>query len=295
MSELSKLKYYDVVEKAVEDAGKPLSEFTKENFIDLLFNKVGMSVSSFSNLKRTIIDVSKGDDNVKRVLAGVKYINVTHTDTYGSSYFKSYHDMMKYAKQAVQKTASERDSDVHIYDVTLASLTLAWYGILIDDCVNVKKNDVLETSELVLPSGDKIKICKEAYVFLTEYINSEGYFAFHGMERWKPYQPSTYLLRTDKSMQCTTQTIRSGISRYLSSPEKKVTYDSVYWSGVFSRIREYEEKNGRIYLPNQLNTEDRTAFMELMMTFVKDKVNSEYDVYSRYKLYKAYRKFFYNE
>lgn len=295
MSEYSELKFYDLVKEAEGSLGKPIREFTRKEYLDLLFDKVGVSISSYTALKKTIITMSDNDETVISTVNSIKYANVAHKDAYGSSYFKSYHDMMKVAREAAQKTSIERDCDVRIFDVTLATVTLAWYGVKINDCVTIRKRDVLSTSELVLPTGGTVALCKEAYVFLTDYINAEGYFSFRGMERWMPYQPSAFILRTGKSMQCSVQTIRTGISRYLQSEEKKITYDSVYWSGVFSRIHDYEKRHGRIYVPNPLNQEDRAEFMSLMSTLIGDRVNGDYDIYAKFKLYKAYRKFFYNE
>lgn len=283
-----------IIQNAEESAKKPIASFTKEEFLSLVFSRAELSATFFVNVRSYLCGLLPKDSPAYQAVSDIDYAALDHVDVFQKEFFPSYDAMLDEAISGVKKTSAVHQSDVHIYDVSLAALTLAWCGIPIYESVNIQKTMLNEQHPLLKTlSGQEIVIPDRAHEFLLSYILSDGYYINLAAKRWSNYVPSAYILRTHRSTQLNVTAIRVGISRNISPIKKRLTYDSVYWSGVFERMHQYEITHGRIKEPTHI-IQDRTAYIELLTSLFGEKKHSaEWQLFARYKQYRAYQRFFF--
>lgn len=284
-----------IVKQAEETAGKPCIEFSKEDFLSLIFDNAYISHAFFITLRRYLFDVLPKDSQAYQNVMNITYTSLNHTAVYQSEFFACYDDMIDYAASSVQKTADMRNSDVHVFDTTLAALSLAWCGIPIADSISLQKSALHEEKpQLLVRANVWQDIPERAHQFLLAYIQADGFFTRSDFRAWRPYVPSAFILRTDRSMQLNPTAIRVAITRNIPVGEKRITYDSIYWSGIFSRAHAYELQHGRIDDPSRKSQEDRKIYIQLLTKlFGESKHMYEWELFSRLKQYRAYQRFFF--
>ena len=283
-----------IVENAEHKAGKPCESFSREEWISLVFDRMGISRMSFFWMRAYLFEHLQ-DDKAKELVKRIDYADLNHTQVFEEEYFATYDDMMDYAQAGVAKTALKRSADVRVYDTTLAALTLAWLGFTIAEATNVQKDDLHPLlAKKKLPSGKYVPIPKRAYQLLSDYAQAVGVYERKNAVNVKPYKDTAYLLRTTRSEQLNPVAIRAGITRYIETAEKHITYDSTYWSGVFCRTHEYEQKYGELALPNRKNEPERNAFVAKLKVLLGEHFTSvDADLYARFNQYQAYKRAFY--
>lgn len=284
-----------IVKTAEEEAGKPCSEFSKEEFLSLIFDRAYISYSFYCALRQHLFALLPKASAAYQIVHSIVYTSLNHTSVYQREFFASYQDMMNYAQNGVKETARNRSGDVRVFDTTLAALILAWCGIQITDSISVKKSDVCkDRPQILLPSGEWMNIPKNAHKFLLSYIETDGFYTCSHDRVWQQYIPSVFLLRTNRSIQLNPTAIRVAISRNIPVKEKLVTYDSVYWSGVFCRVHAYEQKHGKIVEPARRFGEERDAYIDLLLRLFGERDQARVmQLFTRVRQYRAYQRFFY--
>ena len=283
-----------IVENAEKQSGKSCEQFTKEEWLSYVFDQISMSRMAFFWMRAYLYEHLQDEEAIKLVKK-IDYADLNHTQVLADEYFASYDDLMDYAQAGVAKTAKERSSDIRVYDTTLAALTLAWLGFPIADAVNVEKNDLHpQLPKIKTTAGKYVTIPKRAYDLLYSYSQAYGVHDRKNAVKITPYKETVFLLRTTRSSQLNPVAIRAGITRYVETAQKHVTYDSTYWSGIFSRTHEYELKYGEILFPDRLNEPERNAFVAKLKVLLGEHFSSvDADLYARFNQYKAYKRAFF--
>ena len=216
------------------------------------------------------------------------------TDVLETEYFDCLSALYGYVIDGVHHTAKERHADPRVFDTTIAAVTLAWIGFCIHDACHVLKDDLHTAHPLVRFQGGEYRpVQQRAWEFLCEYRDSVEFYTRRDMTALQPYVQSVYLLRTNRSMQLNPTAIRAAICRNIPQKEKHVTYDSVYWSGVFFRAFVFERERGDIKYPKRGDATERKNFVEITRALLGEHdTEKEYDLYSRYRQFCAYKRHF---
>lgn len=287
----------EVVEAAEQELGKSREDFTRDEWISFVFDRVRSSTSAYTLLRAYLFESLKTEE-ARAAVSTIAFSEVNHTAVLLSEYFATYNDLMDYVEDGVKQTAKERKADIHSFDITLVTVTLAWFGLTCEEARNVRKSDFL-TRVHILKVGDKrtIRLPDRAYTYIKDFIELPGFKVNNGNRQTLniiPLVDSPYLLRTQRSSQISMLSLKANITRHIKETTKRVTYDSVYWSGVFSRAYEYECKHGRVLPPsNRQNAPERDAWIAKIRTLMGDRFTpKDGSMILRYQQYQSYRRVF---
>lgn len=234
------------ISKIENEFGKPIEEFSKDEFLKLFENLNNAAYFGFTTYKKFILDYLKWmnenfeDNELPLKIEDLKSINfedIEKSEIYRKKYFGSFEEL----EDEMQKTMD--CSEQLDFSIIKALIYLAWFGVSKEDCSKILKEDVSNTNnEIYLRSLSKTVILPPKIMdFFREYKNAEGTEKFVGDRRcFVAYKASKYLLRTCKSETIPNPNIEVFLSEFsqIRPDGKKFTYTKIYWSGEFSRFYE---------------------------------------------------------
>ncbi len=294
------------IDEAERKANKPIEQFGYSDFVKYFFAYYKMSLfmytESRASLKAYLLHIQKENDidtrNALKALDSVSYSDLEHQDTLQNEFFKDFRTFFTYINQTIENDARLKDNDLRKYDTIVASLILAWCGIRIEDATEVLKESVDRASQIVMTqNGSKHVVPEDGIEFLHSYSCSDGYYKKNSKGKaFMKYKPSQYLLRNYKSEKLTPYTLLVRISTTFSEIEhdKRLYYDSVRWSGIFSRAYRYEWNNENItLLPKSASVEERKQYLAKLGTLFDEEYKSTNMAYVRLRQYQAYKEYFF--
>jgi len=188
--------------------------------------------------------------------------------------------------------------DTHKYEGVIADIYLAWYGVSIEEVVQIKKSDVSITSNIItLPLSNKtIEVDEGVMNHIREYKLSDGYITSRSDREGDvnmSYRESQYLFRSNKNEQLIGSNLRvylSNFTKYYAEfgGKKNFRHDKIMESGKFLQIVEYEKEYGK------LGSGDRDIFEEVFgEVYISDNVYSMNKFYFAFKEYQRFKKYYY--
>lgn len=221
---------------------KDLYEFDSSNFSDF-FREVTKSRSTFVNRKSLVKYYLKWcydngivrDYEVVRTLEGIQAQDIFKENVYKKYYFPNFMDLFTTIELKLKKS---NKADAILYSPAVVAVFLAWYGVKLPEVVGIKKTDIdFENAQIHLRDRDVyIKLGEQILPLIKLCIES------------KQYINSDYLIRAKKRERLTTVQLTPKISALLggmagdvSGTTKLISYNKVYWSGVF--VRAYKNEN----------------------------------------------------
>ena len=199
------------------------------------------------------------DIQVIRELEEVKNDNVSKKDSFNKYYFKTYQDLargMLYTVSTLSDNVRQIEEGTRMQTADVA-IHLAWCGIKMKDVCKIRKQDINEKHNQIYIQSDNSYIdvpedvpesVMKSIVF---YRDAEGYILRDKNDNIHEYEfcNSEILLRTQSVSKFTELSLSTLISKYFnykkSGNPKVISYQRVYWSGVYCRAHEYERTHER--------------------------------------------------
>lgn len=142
--------------------------------------------------------------------------------------------------------------DENVFAMQISALYLAWYGVRLEELLQIRKSDVHEDSITV--GNREIYPTTAVMAYIKDYRDAEGYHSQARQIIYLKYKPSELLFRTPRASEITSIVmLLTSIHVFTKSGGKEkrsLTYDKVYWSGIFHRAYQYELENGAIPMNN---------------------------------------------
>lgn len=288
--------------------GKPVLEFTTDNFIDFLSQYQGTNRRSMRNQKsylNTYLDwlTQQGYPaaHAAEMLDPVTYDDLSLDHAFSKYYFRDFDSLKSHLFNRVEAALEQGYIDPHVFDTQIVALFLAWFGLNKEEVLALEKSDLPPAGNRLEVSGKVLELPGPVMDLLRAYAKAEGF------ERTKvkdgsyvefcTYKPSSYLLRSIKSSRLSDNALRSSINTLnVADPEGKAfSFSKVYWSGVFSRIHGEELTGGRFELPayNRMD-KGRAEFDRIKRILAQDAGNDD-RIRDRMKEYEKYKAYFWPE
>ena len=283
---------------AQEHAGIDVSRFTRQDFLNSYYSRQAVSQSVFENRKNEMQTylISIGADKALSELSTISRKDINYSKTYDKEYFADFDDFYDSLMQRVNSLSiNSHDS---IYDMQVASLILAWVGVLSEDAPDIKKSG-LNTRLNVLAVNDKTyAVPQKAMDILIAYANKTRIVKYNGRGLCEmPLKEGPYLLRTNKSEKVSAYAVYAGVSIKLNVADgKKFLYNNVRLSGVFSRVFEHEQQYGEIEdIPWGYDSEEKTSYISKLEELFEIEGLSQKTLRERMTQYRAWKDHFHGK
>jgi len=227
------------------------------------------------------------DIQVIRELEEVKNDNVSKRDVF-KSYFKTFDDLKNTLNLIIDKRdiVNQREElKMQIMTVKIA-LYLAWFGVKLKDVCEIRKDQINERHNQIYIESEKtyIDIPEDIMQQVIEYRDLEGFRTKEEIE--ETIGDSNMLMKSVRKAKLSPTYISTFVSKLLNTEDndyKIISYQKVYWSGVYFRTHEYEKGNERIRLRDS----------EILTQMFKEQYNSISRASARLSDYRDYCKHFY--
>lgn len=251
MSDVSKNQIYKNLQTLFNLSSAEIKDMTRQDFIDIFSQQRILAMQTFHSYKSKMIDFliwmsEEGYCTQEPLFAlkGVRFEDISRSGYYDMYYFSDYDDLF----HSMEITFEGRGGD---FDTFKVAATLVWAGIQLEYAVDLLKKDFDdETGTIVHPKTKEIITFQPiAAEMIREYKNASQYETnkFNGMVL--QYKSSPYLLRTYRSGHLN----KHGISHYSvvvnqlnQDADKKYQWISIYQSGLYYRMYQYEQEHGEI-------------------------------------------------
>lgn len=283
---------------AQELAGKNVAEFNRDDFVTSYYSLVGISRSAFDEHKRDARDYLESINAADALdeLESISYYEIKHHEVMESEFFKDFNDFFDTLTDRVSKLSIRVDASV--FDAQVATLMLAWAGVLPEDAVNIKKADVGEYSRTVIANGNSYRIPAPGMTPVVRYAKSSRLIKPNNKGLCEMFlRESEYLFRTFKTEKMTQESLLAGVTTKLNIVNgKKFHYGNVRMSGVFSRTMAYEQEIGAIKSPPRSSSQEvKDSFMEEMGRVFEQTFHNETILKQRLSQYKAWKDYFHKK
>lgn len=285
--------------------GRPVLEFTKDNFIDFLSQYQGTNRRSMRNQKsylNTYLEwlMERGYPSTQAVAAldPVTYDDLSLDHAFSKYYFRDFDSLKSHLFDRVDEALEGDYVDPHVFDTQIAALFLAWFGLRKADVLSLKKADLPHKSNCLLLSSAEVELPGTVMDFLRFYAGSDGFERIKAKNKryveFCSYKPSEYLLRSIKSDRLTDNALRSSINtlNVVDPLGKAFSFSKVYWSGVFSRLHGEELTGGRVELPAYNHGDKGRAEFDRVKRILADNVETDDQIRDRMKEYEKYKSYF---
>ena len=255
--------FWKRVQKTEQEIGKELEAGYSEEEYRTLLEKMNVTNVNVMRIYKSRIkgyidwlcDNGVLNEQSALYLKAVNYNSIDGARVFDSRYYPTLSALQDDIDDCIDHA---QRIDENIFAMQISALYLAWYGVTVEELFRIKKSDVHEDSITV---GDReIYPSTAVMAYIKDYRDAEG---FHSQARqiiFLKYMPSDLLFRTPRSPSITSQVMLStSIHVFTKSGGKEtrtLTYDKVYWSGIFNRAYQYELENGAIPM-NDLELRER--------------------------------------
>lgn len=282
--------FWKRVARVEREIGKTLEEgYTREQYIDLMERMRLTKPHTFLPTKSSIGGYLQAlrndgllDSEYVDTLYAIRFNDIDPSNVFDSKYFKSFADL----QSSIEDTLYAADKvDDGVFDIQISAIYCAWMGLSIEEALQIKKADVED--ECVRLADRTITPNSAIMHFLCNFRDATEYQSQAAAIIRLKYAESQWLFRTPRSEHVESpKTMRIFIRNFWKSAgdgTKIFNYDKIYWSGIFSRAYEYEQKHGEIQSGN-------TSLLEEVFN---EKYSSGSVANERLREYHAYRRHFF--
>lgn len=290
------IRRFNQLGRSENRVNKDFLEFNRSEFIHF-FEEYPWAYGTFGSVKSLIkMYLEWGRDNKLtdgkniRELEDITYDIPSHQKMYDKYYFRNLSELAE-----TIESYSQKYSNVNVkikFRITEIAILLAWCGVRLKDILEIRQSDLNESDRTIFVVGENkyIKVPKDEsfdiFKVITDYRDSVDYV------------DSDKLIRSTNIINIKLGYVSALMSRYFGDSEfngtdneKVFNYNKVYWSGIFSRAREYEIEHG------ELQNTDTEILGELFQEDYSDNPYTtskrllEYHTYLAYMCGKEYYKY----
>jgi hypothetical protein len=264
-----------------------------------LFKSVNyFSKSSFLNLKSNLCAYLKetyGEDasNTLSLIESIRHSDIDIENDVESYYFFSYDEFHYTVDKHIDIVCGYHNQISRL--LTKVFLTLGWFGITLDDALQIRKSDVDPEGNINV-NGVLFQLPAKVQKLVLQFKDMEEFtvLAANGKQMTFTMVDSGYLFRTTTTDVVSKSGIRVKIKELsteetFSYTDKKLSFEKVAVSGVFYRALQDELKNGAVY---RITGNDRMVVLDreraeqlLKSEYLKSKIIGDklrlYDVYKK--------------
>ncbi len=273
------------VQEFEQRTGKCIDDgFTQDEYHELFNSMRNRHLRVFYNRKaalmcyiKYLIEHSVLPKEQEEILASVELNELDIKNAPYVVYFKN----IAHLQDAIALAINEIEPfDVHIFDIPIAILYLAWYGLTEDEILDLPKSAITENG--IVLNG--VHILMDAFVvkFLQQLRDSEGYMQQARGVIARTYVESYYLIRSEKNGHLDLNKMRGVLSRMNRASGRKYSlrYDVANRSGIFYRAF-LKECNGVHF-----NLDDPKFASEIFCSDLSNRqkfvtMNKEYQLYKK--------------
>lgn len=260
------IRFFNVVGITEKQNQKDFSEFTFKEVLDLFERNEWQHANTFAHNKSILkqyIDWCKSQNKISGDIHPIERINkddITGTIKFDRQYFKSYDDFCGCLEEVYNNADVD---DISQFLIPKLVYHLSWLGLTKEEIRFLKKDDfnIKDKSISSKLSGYKLSGLSEYVVKLIQECIDIKSYSSHNIysERSVEYQDNDFLIRTMKNIRAPDidpvselyfNNINVKFSKITGSYnptakyyKKGITCDSVYYSGLYYRIYEYENTN----------------------------------------------------
>lgn len=286
------------IQEAQESAGKNFADFTRSDFINQYFSRIGVSRSAFDIHKRDARKYlqSMGAYSAMDKVAKIHYFEMKHVPAFNREFFQNFDAL--YDALAARVTTLSKNNHKSVFDAQIAAIFLAWAGMTAESASRLFKKDVDRQGMTVTVDGKTYPIPERAMKHIAKFADSYSIIKSNRNSLCEmPLVSSPYLFRTFKSAQQTAASIMAGISSKMNTTGGKMfMYPSIRMSGIFYRALMYERQNGGIQrLQRSSSEESISAFIGKMQEIFESRFSNVTQAYQRLTQFEAYKEYFHQD
>lgn len=239
-----------IINDVENNLNKTIDCFNIEDF-NLLLREMYISSANFRNqkayIKKYIVDKYGEQAPSIKILENIYFDDIDILGVYRAKYFKNFNHLCN----EIDSLLTKEDPDaIESNNLALACIYLAWIGVPQKITPDILKSSVLNDDDFVImPNGKYLEAPSRAINFLRYYRDAAYYTRIvNGYVGCYAYADTKYLLRTNKTGYIPYSKIAVKVI-YFKNKFKTLApfqYSNIYQSGIFSRFRAYEIKNGRL-------------------------------------------------
>lgn len=244
---LHRLLVTGIVRDYEKNFDKDITEFKREEFLELLSSGTRVSFDTIKSQIKVYLEWcrEKGfiPQDAEDKLGGIKWEDVDSSEFYRRKFFKDFKqitslfDFMR-DDHSYKKNRKVVDFLTEIRGVVIPALCLLWIGFTKDETLSIRRNDVDLRNNTISFKGKTIQIPDEMILYIVTAHNiSQGaeYFVWDDSK-----------LFSEKIDYGELFIKISAFSKYLENNDlHKISYLSVYKSGIFNRMQLWENAAGK--------------------------------------------------
>ena len=264
----------------------PIEDMKRQDFLDVFSNQSILTSNTFYPYKSKMVDFliwmnEEGycSQTPLKELQGIRYEDISRSGYYDMYYFSDYNDLAQTMDVILEECGEE-------YNTFKVAATMVWAGIQLDDAVNVLKSEFDEQTGTITHDGKTTQFPPLAASLIADYKASESYEARRCGGVIVNYCNTRYLLRSITKPQLD----KHGLShyavvanKYTEGYDKKFKWISIYLSGLYYRIYQYEQEHGTIGRTNY------DVLKQFFMPDVEDITKVRYKLCVKYDEYCEFR------
>lgn len=228
-------------------------DLTKADFIEMYSALNMVEATSFITHRSKIADFATwmfeqgmGTKEQSEQILSIDYSDLNADELYDECYFSDCEDLFETLSVVFENCAQD-------FDTFKASAILRWMGFETKEIIQLQKTNLHEHDNCIIhPITNKVFVVpkpNDILTFLTKYRDADSFESIKMGGKTFEYKESAYLIRNHYDAQFdTTQLSRltSATKRYAQEYGKKFQWKSIYLSGVYFRIYQYEMEHGSI-------------------------------------------------
>lgn len=230
---------------------KEYSELVRQDFVDMFSQLKILSTNSFESYKSKVGDFMKwmyenghSTDQQLKEIRDVSYTDLSRRDYFDTYYFRDFDDLYDTMDKAFDGRGTE-------FDTFRAAAILVWFGIELKELPEMLKKDILEDECCVIHpvTKEKFPLSRLAVDFLAKYRDADNYDSSKFGGTVMVYVATQYLFRTYKNAHMTYKDLSytsNVVNKLAEEIGKTFNWKTIYLSGIYYRIFQYEQEHGEI-------------------------------------------------
>jgi len=276
-----------------------LCDFNEDQLYLLLSRLNLLTVGTFMTVKTYLVAYANWCykqgyiiENNLSLFTELVFSKIDNSESFRQHYFKDLNDVRGYidmVRHQVNPTELDR------YDTPIAILYLAWAGLTNKEATELKITDVNTSQGFITVNNHSVGFDDLGMLDFLKRYGKETHYTNLKTKKMIEYGNNTYLLRTSIKGKLNVNTVRISLYNFYKItsglPENNryfnmiVNYSSISKSGLYYRMKKYEEING------ELTCKDAKVIKGLTNKNYKDTFKIQYLLDE----YHQWRRYFYGE
>ena len=185
-----------------------------------------------------LLENGRIDRETYEKVATLRLEDVVRAEELNRYYFKSLDSALGFVSVVARVNGLSPDDDL----LNIKSLViLLWHGVDLSDIINIKKKDVSETGVVI--GGNIVAIDEKYSSILAEFATTDIHNGFPS-GKTQDYLPSSYLFRSSKTAQMSTNNINCMLRRFNEEAKRYghvLSVVALKQNGAFCRVKESGE------------------------------------------------------